>query len=405
MKIPSLIYLDRYRNEGTRTYSIHADYTEAQQPYRPDSSDSQFTLPVFEVPRHQMQVYTANPSLQLSTAYLTPETCLFCIHPQVLEQHADDPYVKQTLAIGKPRNGITVSPSSSTRTLYVHDDKAPHALKVHFPFRISRYHRRMRKEVLEQAVAVSMELEKGIERLDTKFAFLREVIGVAHKNLQPDSPRGENWGFLVRDMQPFPVVDATLDFIPGFSLYGTDFFNPENKPLLFELIGDNDPKEFVLNQIMIPIIGHWVGCFLHFGYLLEPHGQNVLFGVNKERDIERIVHRDLSIGIDMRRRRELSLPDGHLNAYNRMESNEFHSIVYDKFMGGHFFDRLVDLCREKYPDLTTEDFRKPCRNEFARIFPDHQIYFPKTIQYFSEKRNQFGKPLYEDTGVPPHWRP
>jgi hypothetical protein len=405
MKIPSLMYLDRYRNEGTRTYSIHADYTEAQQPYRPDSNEAQFTLPVFEVPRDQMQVYTANPSPELSSAYLTPKTCLFCIHPQVLERHADDPYVKHTLAIGKPCNGITVSPSSSTRTLYVHEAATPHFLKVHFPFRISRYHRRMRKEVLEQAVVVSRELEKGIDHLDERFAFLREVIGVAHKNLQPDSPRGENWGYLVRDMQPFPIVDADRDFVPGFSLYGTDFFNPEKKPLLFELIGNNNPKEFVLNQIMIPIICHWVGCFRQFGYLLEPHGQNVLFEVNKNRQIERIVHRDLSIGIDMRRRRELNLPDGDLNEYNRMESDEFHSIVYDKFMGGHFFDRLVALCREKYPDLEPEDFRKPCRDEFARIFPDHETYFPKTIQYFSEKRNQFGKPLYEDTGTAPHWRP
>ena len=87
MKIPPLLYLDRYRNEGTRTYSIHADYTEAQPPFRPDAEDAQFTLPVFELPRDQMRVYTAHPPDELSQTYLPPDSCLFCIHPQVLQQH------------------------------------------------------------------------------------------------------------------------------------------------------------------------------------------------------------------------------------------------------------------------------------------------------------------------------
>lgn len=107
----------------------------------------------------------------------------------------------------------------------------------------------------------------------------------------------------------------------------------------------------------------------------------------------------------MSRRRELYLPDDHLTAYNRMESNEFHSITYDKFMGGHFFDRILVACREKYPDLTVEDFCRPCRDEFTRVFPDYAKYLPKTIQYFSEARDQFGKPLFQNTGIKPKLRP
>jgi len=151
------------------------------------------------------------------------------------------------------------------------------------PFKISRYGRKMRNEVIEQSINISRELEIGIRRLDDRFAFLREVIGVAHRNLHSDSPRGENWGYLIRDMQPFPIVEDERNLIPGFSLYGKDFFDPEQTPLLFDLIGDRDPLEFVLENIMFPIIRHWVGCFLNFGYLLEPHGQNVLFEIGKDR--------------------------------------------------------------------------------------------------------------------------
>jgi hypothetical protein len=128
------------------------------------------------------------------------------------------------------------------------------------------------------------------------------------------------------------------------SLLCKDFFNPKKTPLLFELIGNRDPQKFVLENIMFPIIRHWVGCFQHFGFLIEPHGQNVLFEIDKSKAIKRIVHRYLSIVIDMRRRREIHLPNGDLNAYNRMESAELHSITYDKFVGGHFFDRIVAVC-------------------------------------------------------------
>ncbi len=403
--IPSLVYADRYLNEGTRTYSNHADYTEVQEKYRFNSNHPKFELAVFEVPRDQMLVYTANPSIALAAQYLADDKVLFCIHPQVLDEKPDDRYVKQTLSIGTRLNGITVAPSSSSRTLYVQDDQAPHAVKVHLPFKISRYGRKMRDEVIAQAINVSIELERGIGHLDDRFAFLREVIGVAHRNLRPDSVRGENWGYLVRDMRPFPPVDYRRHFIPGFALYGKDFFDPNRASLLFDLIGDSDPRQFVLENIMLPIVRHWVMCFQYFGFLLEPHGQNVLFEVDGRNEIKRIVHRDLSIGIDMRRRREIRLPDGNLNSYNRMESAEFHSITYDKFMGGHFFDRIVAACQEKNPTLKKKDFRQPCCDEFARIFPDHANYLPKTIWYFSEERDQFNKPLFQDTRMPPEWRP
>lgn len=401
----SLIYLDRYRNEGTRTYSEHAGYTEAQEDYRPDSRHSHFELETFRIPLDQMLTYTANPPAGLQETYLLQDYVLFCIHPQILEMNRDDPYVKRTLSIGSCHKAVAVSPSSSTRTLYVLDAEPPHALKVHFPFRISRYGRRMRNEVLEQAINISRELENGIQHVDDRFAFFREVIGVAHRNLQPDSPRGENWGYLVRDMTPFPRVAEERDLVPGFALYGRDFFEPERPPLLFDLIGESNPLAFVLESIMLPIIRQWIACFQHFGFLLEPHGQNVLFEVGGGNEIERIIHRDLSLGIDMRRRRDIGLYDKHLSGYNRMEGNEFLSITYDKFMGGHFFDRIVAACQGRYPGLRREDFTKPCRDEFIRSFPDHPTYFPKTVHYFSEERDQFNKPLYQDTGKSPEWRP
>lgn len=405
MQFPSFEYLDRYRNEGTRTYSDQADYTEALHKYRPNGNQRSFDLALFEIPIDGMKVYTANPPKELITAYLDNKKVAFFIHPQVLDQCPNDPYVQRSIALCTSREHITVQPSSSTRTLFVMDQKSPHAIKVHFPFKISRYGRRMREEVLEQAINISQELEDGVDCLDDRFAFLREVLAVSHKNLQPDSVRGENWGYLIRDMRPFPHKLNMSSLIPGFALYGRDYFDSGTSLLLYDLIGTSDPVTYILENIMLPIIRHWVACFLNFGFLIEPHGQNVILEVGANNNIARIIHRDLSVGIDMRRRRELGLPDHHLNQYNRMEHNAFHSITYDRFMGGHFFNRIVAACLDYYPGLSKEDFTLPCQEEFEKNFPKYQRYFPPTVWYFSEQRDKFYKPLYQDTGATPEWRP
>jgi hypothetical protein len=403
--IPSLQYLERYRNEGTRTYSSHAAYTEAGDLYRPDSEHDRFFLDAYQLPRESLLVYTADPPPLLAAKYLTPEDAWFLIHPQLLECCPDEPYLQRTLDLSVDRRRIPVSPSSSTRTLFVEEPGPPHAVKVHFPFQVSRYTRKMRDEVIEQAVNVSRELQAGIGLMDGRFAFMREVIGVAHRDLQPDSPRGENWGYLLRDMTPFPDSGVKRPLIPGFALYGHDYFEPTAPLLLFDLIGDHDPLAYVLENIMLPIVRHWTGAFRHFGYILEPHGQNVLLELHEDWAIGRIVHRDLSVGIHMVRRRDIGLPDGELNEYNRTEHNAFCSITYDRFIGGHFFDRLVEACQARYPALVREDFTWPCREEFARGLPEYAAYFPPTVWYFSEQRDEFNKPLHMDTGAAPEWRP
>jgi siderophore synthetase component len=237
------------------------------------------------------------------------------------------------------------------------------------------------------------------------FAYFREVLGISQKNLHPQTDRGENWGFLVRELTPFPAVAGERQLVPGFSLFGRDFFDPDQEQLVFPLMDGKGPSEFLLDEILFPIIRHWVTCFLEFGLLLEPHGQNVLLELGPGGSVERIVHRDLNLGIDNRRRRHLELPLGGSNTYNQMETGEFASITYDKFMGGHFFDHLVAAVKERFPEVDMAELRDACKEEFVRLFPEHQEYLPRTVRYFSEERDRFGKPTYTDTGEAPDWRP
>lgn len=400
-----LAYLDRYRNEGTRTYSPHAAFTEAEERYQPTSKVKSFDLPAWELPAERMKVYSADPTPELVARYLHDGTVTFCIHPQMLEAFPGEAYVRRSRALGKPRPPIRVSPTSSTRTLDVRAEGRPHALKVHFPFRVSRFGRRMRDEVVQQAINVSREIQRHIEELDGDFAFLREVIGITHRNQDPGSARAENWGYLVREMTPFPRPATNVRLIPGFALYGADRFDPGKRPLLLELIADDDRVSSVLDTILLPIIRHWSQLFLTLGFILEPHGQNTLLEVDRRGRIRRVVHRDLSLGIDMRRRRDQSLSDGQLNGYNRMEGGEFASVAYDKFMGGHFFQRIVETLQRDDPSVRPDAIHGACREVFRRLFPEHRDYLPGTVWYFSEERDEFGKPRLMDTGEAPVWRP
>lgn len=403
--LDAFIYLDRYCNEDTRTYSNQSEYTEADERFRHNVDHPGFDLPVFVLPKEKMNIYKANPPPSLFNRYVDQKTVCFPVHPQVLANMPQEAYVKLTCNIGQKTRALKAVPSSSTRTLYIREHGPNHAVKVHFPFRISRYGRRMRDEVVAQAVAVSLELEQGIHHFDPGFGFLREVLGITHKNLDPGGPRGEHWGFLVREMTPFPEQDELRYLIPGFALYGKNFFTPQNPPLVLELIKDKDPVCIILEQIMLPVIRQWVACYLHFGFFLEPHGQNLLIETDADMKIRRIVHRDLSLGIDMCRRKHLGLSSDHLNEYNRMDDANFGSIAYDKFMGHHFFDFLAECVCRHFTNVRMADFTGPCKNEFKQIFPDHKDFLPATEHYFTRRRDHFGKPMYKNLGTAPKWRP
>ena len=404
--LPSWPYLERYRNGGTRTYSAHADYSECQPEYQPTVGLSSFELPSWDLPLEAVQVFRADPPTDLARLALPDEsTARFHVHPQVVDECGHDPYLRRTIALGRRGPAVRVAPSASTRTLFVLDSTPLHALKVHFPFRVSRYGRRMRGEVIEQAVEVSRALQRWRGGGDLSFSFLREVIGVTHPPLEADGARGENWGYVVRDLTPYPGVADPRQLVPGFALYGHDAHDKHIRPLLLDLADDEDPARWTLENVLLPTLRHWIACYRDLGFILEPHGQNLLLEVNQAGAVTRLVHRDLSVGIDMRRRRDQGLSDAGLNGYNRFEGGIFASIAFDRFMGTHFFEFLARPLLDLNPLWQMEDFRSVCRTEFGHQFPDHARYLPRTVHYFSEERDPHGKPLYRDTGQRPVWRP
>src|SRR5438132_733424 len=115
----TLLYLERYVNKGSRTYSPFASFTEVHERYRPDSPHATFALPSLNIPREHLALYANHPSPDLKTRYLSGNALPFFMHPELYEQEDENIVrLKNNFGVGAP---TMVSPTASTRTVFVQE--------------------------------------------------------------------------------------------------------------------------------------------------------------------------------------------------------------------------------------------------------------------------------------------
>jgi hypothetical protein len=219
----ALLYMERYVDEGTRTYSPFAALSEAAPLYQPRSPAPSFELVTVRAPREDVSVVRADPQAELFERYVRSDEVLFVIHPETWTSEGID-YIDELHAL--PRGpSIVVAPTASTRTvLTIGAVEAPHHfLKLHYPRRISRFNRRLRRKNIRTSIEVTRDI--AAVSLET-FAYLPDSFGITYRD------GGNPWGFLVREVMPRPVRPGRR-LIPFFSLYGGDLQHPEDPPRSF----------------------------------------------------------------------------------------------------------------------------------------------------------------------------
>src|SRR6266567_1887040 len=145
----ALLYMERYVDEGTRTYSPFAARSEVAPQFRPRSDRPSFPLVAVHVPREQVEV----------------------------------------------------APTASTRTVLTtatHQNVPHHFIKLHYPRRISRFNRRLRRKNIFNSIEATRDVAHV--RLD-KFAYLPDAIGFLYGHDE------SAWGFLVREATPRPSME------------------------------------------------------------------------------------------------------------------------------------------------------------------------------------------------------
>ena len=392
--IETHLYYERYVGIGTPNYQ-----NNAFDPQYHSTSDTQ-TVPMmcFKVPATAVNFHTSSPDPEVLKDFLFPDGDLkVCLHPQFKDYE-----FASILSQYQRLPDEEVIPTSSTRTVFVKGKK--YAVKLHSPLKIANYYRTIGAAAVKHAIQIS-EILRTIPRSD--FGYLRETIGIAF----PAQDGKRSWGFMVREMTPYPDDGKKKTTIPYFALYGKDKFDLEKRVLLAEIIdrSKEDPIEFVLTKFMFPLIKCWIELLTTQGLLLEPHGQNALFELDEEMNVHRFIFRDLDLKVDVPTRTRLGLSIDNLHPYLLVRGPTEHrpfgseaSLKYDRTAGKFVFDRLAAEM-EKYYGTPPEALKERCRAFFLDRFPHYREYFSELAYLVTGV--EIERNFIEVATFTPEWRP
>lgn len=384
------MYAERYMNGETETHKPYALYTEVNQPFRPKSQTSAIALPCFLLNKNQVTIYAASPSPEVAQTIIKKSHVLFPIHPDMLE-NGKLPYL-QELEKTKKVAPLYAVPSSSSRTVLPLKQSHPYPCYLKLDYRnvIGQFKRSLSTNIIEHAVNVSRILE--LVKYE-KFGYLPESIGI--------SLNERKGGLLIRETTPRPIAKDKRQLLPLFTLYGKDYFHPNEKPLLVQLINKSgkDPKSYILENVLFPLITCFVEAYKQQGILLSCHGQNMLVELNEKLEITRFISRDFDNHIDKEWRKQNGLPDLFQN--EKSASKEVRSLMYDNALGRAVLDYLASLMEKEY-GIPAEELREPCRKLF-QLHLGNFDFPPETYRYSKSKNSDEYSIISRNE--PPTWRP
>src|SRR5438552_6617701 len=112
---PAFLFMERYVDEGARTYSPFAAKSEVAPEYRPRSDRPSFELVTVCAPRDQVSVFQADPATNLWEFYVRSEGIRFLVHPETWSSAGIDHLEElRAFPMSEP---IEVAPTASTRTV------------------------------------------------------------------------------------------------------------------------------------------------------------------------------------------------------------------------------------------------------------------------------------------------
>ena len=398
-RMTTWVSAERYHGGGTRNYSRYSAEMPVSAGCHPQGSALGFRLRTFWIDVHDGEYRRASASSPLHDIYSHRDRLLLPVHPDTLAlPHLPGRDRLLTMPAGPVLDAV---PLANARTVLVlaldGAPVAPHFLKLHFPQRISRFHRTMNARNLGHELWTSTQLHTA------GLPVLRDL-GGGQFGIGPDAA----WGYLIRDC----LVRDSCDFdytVPLFALYGNDIRAPDSQPLLHRLVVRSgvEPAVFLAERIIEPMVAFWVRAVLSTGCLPELHGQNTLLSFSRDGRRSRIGYRDGGIYTLAPLRdsfgHSADLPPMDVVPRDvAVDCAQLMSLVYDSFMGNHALARLNALAAnlfDLHPDLLPSIARK--------TFADNggpQLTLPRTVYYYDDTCPPERGWRLADTGQTPIWR-
>lgn len=392
-------YAERYLGAGTRTYSRFSADLEISQRYHPQLGEESFLLPTFQVPDCAGTYLRNELDSSLHDIYRGNGWFLLPVHPDTLD-YPELP-LRADLTGCEEGPPIEVVPMANARTVLVRRvgqrPVDPHFLKLHYPWRLSRFTRRLRRPMIELQLWVAAELFRA------GVPFLPEVGG----GVLGDDPK-EAWGYLLRERHL--TGDGPLRFtVPLFALYGRDF-HAEADPTLLEQLVDRSglgAGEFLSQRLVAPMVRLWWQTVSKTGCLAEMHGQNTLVTVSADGSASRIGYRDCGVYVDpaIRRARGMAggLPPRNVISVDvDAPAGQVMSLVYDTFLGHHALSYLATLADDRL-GVPGSLLHRIAQQAFQHL-ADPGVTWPATTYTYDDQLHPDGQWHLVDTGIRPLWR-
>lgn len=367
----SFIYLERYVNEGSPSGFSNITTSKSTAPRGENSS-----FDIFEVEFGSdilIESFGFSNMLQSSKNSILVHPDL--INEQVLKKHNVNII-----------NSFTAFPTASGRTVKVLG--SDYFLKLTY----NKYLGRTERQIAKKHILASLEITNDItevfnnsKRSEQRFAFLKEVYGKLAYLPRINDDHYE-WGFIVRESQPYPYRDENEMMIPCFSLFSPDSKSPDDLPLLIQLfmVQQKSPESFILEDLIFPIFESFFKILLSCGIGMEAHAQNVLVSINEEFKISRIIFRDMESAYrDQPLREFLNVNSTITNCgYKILNSSDYnysimHSFMFDFKLGEYLISKIIE-CANKYISINLPSLEKSIK-EYNQQFIDKlpANYFPK----------------------------
>lgn len=376
-----LNYLERYVNCGSPS-GFTKNTTSPKT--APTSDVKDFCLKSINIPKDSVL-------LTLGYKPASLEHYDFLIHPDMANKED---------WLGLVMNdGPRVTPTSSGRTVRVIGSD-PLYIKLHYDGLIGRIYRHVNKARATSAIEITRVITEAFDKqlLPNRFRFMREsyaqIILVNYKE----------WGYVVRDAEPYPHRSNELILIPAFSLFSKDQRAP-NDPLLIDQLVElsgTSPHKFVIDGLIEPMIDAYFTLLRTCGLQLELQAQNTLFTFDTNGNPRSIIARDAeSIDKDISLIENSKLPVNFtLTGYKEIRSTDYnyqimHSFMFDFKMGEYVIEPLIRWLEEKGLDRERiQNDIKKISNKYIESLPSD--FLPSNCWY------SYGNEIFDNTKRRPY---
>ena len=272
----SLKHMERYVNDGSPS-GFSFNYSTSKK-YSPVEGIRKFELPVFW--SDEVRTYGTIPNNLEPFFFVNGERAI-PFHPDNI---SDFPSLQSKIK----NSTFEVSPTASPRTLFA-ELKNSFYLKLHYKGVLGRIQRAMpfRKAITEVEISTLL-IDEILSEGNTNFGIFQSPFC----NYFSDNETID-FSFILRQINPFPVIRTMPILIPCFSLFSADRFNEKDQNLLIQILemkdGDDD---YFLDNFIFPVLRMYINLSKNHGLIPELNAQNLVYEFDDKFNFLRPVLRD-----------------------------------------------------------------------------------------------------------------